>query len=492
MNPILQGFAALGLAALSGILLAFSLRPFDQGWVAWIALAPLLAAAPKQRPLHAIGLGLVAGITCGAVHRYIEVPFLLLAVLLAGVTLLAGRARQRWDGGAWAGYVAAAALSLEWLTTFAPIPLNLALTQYRAEPLLWITAYTGIWGVSALVWLVNAAFADAFLKRSFRSPVLAGSLGAVLLAALVGMLPARATETLRVAAVQDCVAAEVGHLAGNLAVDLPAADPHAMTRRAAEDGARLVVWSEMSLGTGFDPAEPAEMGDLARETGAHLVVGYLEPAFPKGRNLAALIDPAGKVVGSHQKIHLFLGERRSTQPGREARALETRLGRLGVEICFDSCFTGVTRSLALQGARLIALPNFDPPVTGGMLHYLHSAILPFRAAENGVAFVRSDSNGLSQIVAPDGRIVAEGPLFAPALLVADVPVGTGRGTFFSHTGDWLAYAALLAVLAAALTSPRRRRRSAGTGGNPARAGAVTHERLPTNGPEAAPEPSDLP
>ena len=66
-------------------------------------------------------------------------------------------------------------------------------------------------------------------------------------------------------------------------------------------------------------------------------------------------------------------------------------------------------------------------------------MLPFRAVENAVPFVRADSNGLSQIVDAQGRIVAQSPLYAPDVLVATVPLGPGKGTFFTRWGDWLAY-----------------------------------------------------
>lgn len=85
------------------------------------------------------------------------------------------------------------------------------------------------------------------------------------------------------------------------------------------------------------------------------------------------------------------------------------------------------------------MPNYDPPTPRGVLHRLHGAMLPFRAVENAVPFVRADSNGLSQIVDAQGRIVAQSPLYAPDVLVATVPLGPGKGTFFTRWGDWLAY-----------------------------------------------------
>jgi apolipoprotein N-acyltransferase len=188
------------------------------------------------------------------------------------------------------------------------------------------------------------------------------------------------------------------------------------------------------------------------------VVGYTQAASPRGYNCAALIDPAGGVRGVHRKIHLFLGERQTAQPGRAARAFPTGLGTLGMEICFDSCYPGVTRRLAAAGAQLVAMPNYDPPVPRGALHTLHAAVLPFRAAENRVAFVRADPNGCSQLIDPAGRIVAQSPLFAADALVGNLPLGPGTGTFYTRFGDWLAYLCLAAAAWMAVSHCRTRRR----------------------------------
>ncbi len=85
-----------------------------------------------------------------------------------------------------------------------------------------------------------------------------------------------------------------------------------------------------------------------------------------------------------------------------------------------------------------------------LLDRLHGAMLPFRAVENAVPFVRADSNGLSQIVDAEGRFIGQSPLFRPDVLVGDVALGDGRGTFFTRFGDWLAYVCLVVVAASIL------------------------------------------
>jgi apolipoprotein N-acyltransferase len=362
-----------------------------------------------------------------------------------------------WGGLRWALFMAAAGVAAEWLTTFSPLPINLAVTRYRDTAAIQVAAITGVWGVSFLLWLLNAGLADALLCRRARSPALLVAAGAQIVALLGGwaaLAAERPGETLRVAAIQDHTMAETAHVIRSASFDLEEPDREALTRRAREQGARLIVWSEQCLGTGFSAAGEAAADPtraLARELGVTLVVGCSEGAKPKPFNAAVLITPEGRVAGTHRKIHLFFGERQVSQGGREARAFDTPHGRLGLEICFDSCYTTVTRRLAADGARLIAMPNYDPPTPRGILHRLHAAVLPFRAVENRVGIVRADATGCSQVIAPNGRILGQSPLFAADALVRSVPLGDGRGTLFTRYGDWLAYLALL-VLAASLFS----------------------------------------
>jgi apolipoprotein N-acyltransferase len=128
---------------------------------------------------------------------------------------------------------------------------------------------------------------------------------------------------------------------------------------------------------------------------------------------------------------------------------------------FDNCYTDVTRRLVRDGARLIAVPNYDPPTPRGILHYLHAAMLPFRAVENRVPIVRADANGCSQIVDATGRVVGQSPLYAPDALVGDVALGDGAETLYTRVGDAFAYLCLLVVVLGALTAADVKRRTPG-------------------------------
>ncbi len=457
------------LALLSGLLFALSLPPFNWEWLGWGAFVPLLLAASGRRPLEAVGLGMLAGAACGVVSAgwyhdtarlfWAYIPFLWIAFLFGVVALASARVPKSWNPLARVLVIASVGVGGEWLTSFLPLPLNIALCQYRNRPLIQISAFTGIWGVSFLLWWVNAALLEVVQRRRF-APLGIGA-GAAVLTLGYGAFAlhhAPAGPTLRVATIQDLTREETGDMAP---VPPQVVDRTQMTKQAAASGAKLIVWSEESLGGEFTPADPKdETRQLAKSLKTALVVGYSDDTRPKPFNCAAYLAPDGSVLSPvHHKVHLYLAEQQTNQSGHSATVVQTPSGPIGLEICFDSCYTGTTRETVQQGARLIAMPNYDPPTPRGVLHRLHGAMLPFRAAENGVPFVRADSNGLSQIVDAHGRILAQSPLYRPDVLAADVPLCDGCGTFFTRWGDWLAYACLT-VDALGLAAILRRKQSA--------------------------------
>jgi len=467
-------FAPISLSVLTGVLFALALPPCDLEWLGWAAFAPLLfAAARTPRRLHAFGLGMLAAVAAGVTQvgwssdasglRYAYLPYLWIGLVLGAVAAAASAARRRWpeaaDAPKWVLSVAAAGVAAEWLMTFTPLPVGVALCQYRNVSLLQTASVAGIWGVSFLLYLVTAALADALLRRRVLKPVALPALAAVAVAFVCGraMWGWNASgDTVRVAAIQDFSGIDVKELDPSRMAQQSSPDRDELTRQAAARGARLIVQSEGSLGSGYRPNDATdETNRLARETKTYLVAGHSQTAAPKDWNCATLIDPEGAARATHHKIKLFLGERSAVQAGTHVTVADTDLGRVGLLICFDTCYPAVVRQAALQGAQILAVPNYDPPTPRATLHHLHAALVPFRAAENGVAIVRADPNGRSQIIDRWGRIAAEAPLYQATAVVTRVALRTDEATLYTRFGDWFAY--LSTGTAVLLLLPRRRR-----------------------------------
>lgn len=97
-----------------------------------------------------------------------------------------------------------------------------------------------------------------------------------------------------------------------------------------------------------------------------------------------------------------------------------------------------------QGAQLIGVPSND----WGSIADKHYTHVVFRAVENRVAMVKADGGFDSAIIDPYGRIIALAAYSqgGEATLLADVPLGNGKGTITTHLDDWVGWLALAGMI----------------------------------------------
>jgi apolipoprotein N-acyltransferase len=425
-------------AVASGALLAFALPPFDVPLLGFVALAPTMAAVFRASVVVALLCTLLTGIVAGAVMTAFlsgvgdgfGSPTLALAyfaVFGASICLPLMGARALSAGRVWATVLSASALGVptEWLMAQLDYPYTLALTLWRDAPLLWAAGWVGVWGLSFLVWATNAALALAVMERRLNASLkaLAGGLLALHLLGWLQHALIREGETLRVAVVQ---------WEGDYAP---------LIAQAKAQGAQLVVLPEACCLT--DDALR-----WAQQTQVWMIFGT-----SYGGNAAMLAAPDGTLSDPYYKMYPFGSESPSWQSGDPVRAFPSPFGTLGAVICYDTMFTAPCRRQALNGARLIAVPTFDPFVPGYLLHYLHAATTTLRAAEHRVPLARAEDRAASMIVDAWGRVRAYAPP-EQQLAIADVPLGSGRGTLASRVGD--GYVLLCLLLAAGIGYIQRR------------------------------------
>ncbi|MCP4904803.1 MAG: carbon-nitrogen hydrolase family protein [bacterium] len=206
-------------------------------------------------------------------------------------------------------------------------------------------------------------------------------------------------------------------------------------RDASHQGCDLVVFPELALnawgeceecsaegrpcGWHLEQAElipgPATeiVGSLARELDIHVIFGMEErDPYDAGTlyNSAVLIAPEG-VVGAYRKIHLGIPlETDRFTPGDRVPVFETRLGAIGISICYDFYNNPeLSRILALKGARILVNPtgSSDLPGKGPMITYTTLV----RAQENLVYVVSSNRVGEQGGARWAGNSVIGGPAF---------------------------------------------------------------------------------
>jgi len=114
-------------------------------------------------------------------------------------------------------------------------------------------------------------------------------------------------------------------------------------------------------------------------------------------NTALIYNRGGVIVGMYDKLHLQTHDYKYT-PGRHLDVYQSEFGPFGVMICADRRWPETSRTLTLQGARVIFNPTY------GMHGDLNLCMMRTRAYENGIYIVFTHP-GQSLITDPRGRVV---------------------------------------------------------------------------------------
>lgn len=209
-------------------------------------------------------------------------------------------------------------------------------------------------------------------------------------------------------------------------------------REAAGRGAQLVMTPENSTLVGEDRADTVAKAlpedshpgltsarTLARDLGIWFLIGSIHVRTGEERcaNRSYLIDPAGVVRATYDKMHMFdaqlasgevYRESAAFRPGDRAVLADTPWGKLGMTICYDMRFPHLYRSLAKAGATMFSVPSsFTVPT--GRAHW--HVLLRARAIENG-CFVFAPAQvgvhaggrrtyGHSVVISPWGEVLAD-------------------------------------------------------------------------------------
>lgn len=452
------------LAAVSGLLLAASFAPASAGGLAWVALTPLfLALLASPGPGFSFSLGAITGAVfyilsliwmANAVH-YLALAFW--AVFLLWTALHAALLRGIWElrdyrGRLTAGraffWVAAAGLTWTGIEYFRselwPLEcpwLALGYSQTFVPPLFQSLSVVGVYGLSAFIVSANAAWALALWRRSY-SPA-AFFLAALAASALWGndrlhSFPADAGRPVKVALVQ-AERADIDRLAA-----------YSLSPEAAD--ADLLVWPECSVFMP-EPQSPSYISLLSEKLApsrAEAVIGVCVAPDPargiERANFTLHLGRDKKPAGRYEKMHPVQFVEAGLPSNREPRPVDTPLGRLGPQICYDLAFEDGSRLMAREGAEILITPTLDPREWSILQHRQHSDMTAARAVETGLWAVRAASSGESQVIDSTGRLRARLKSPKRGVLTAVARLAPG-GTFYTRAGWLLAPLAFLFTLA---------------------------------------------
>ena len=145
-------------------------------------------------------------------------------------------------------------------------------------------------------------------------------------------------------------------------------------RKAAREGAELVVLQELHNGLYFCQTEDTSMfdlaetipgpstetfGALAKELGIVLVLSLFEKRAPGlYHNTAVVLEKDGTIAGKYRKMHIpddpAYYEKFYFTPGDLGfEPIDTSVGRLGVLVCWDQWYPEAARLMAMRGAEML-------------------------------------------------------------------------------------------------------------------------------------------
>jgi len=219
-----------------------------------------------------------------------------------------------------------------------------------------------------------------------------------------------------------------------------------LSRQAAADGAKLLVWPELALN--FDPrvTDKEWIPGLAKETGTYVQASwYFTDRKDDQHNVAGLWAPDGRLLGTYNKIHPVPVAGEWFSQSISYPVFDTPIGRIGMLICFDASFYYPSRYLAVGGAQILTSSNGnwkDAAVN-------RMATAQFRAVENNVGFVKEELVTGAAMIDPTGTVVAHtripaGKEFPATYLIADLPLGRGT-TLYDFIGDFFGQLCVLGL-----------------------------------------------
>ena len=223
----------------------------------------------------------------------------------------------------------------------------------------------------------------------------------------------------------------------------------------------LILWPESPAPFfATDLHVRSALANVARGTDSYIIAGTLgiehagDPTRqPDIYNSASVIAPNGAWTARYDKIHLvpfgeFVPFERlfsfasglTQQVGTFARGqsrMPLQLGetRVGTFICYEAIFPDEIRQFARNGAEVFVNVSNDGWYGEGGAPWQHLNQARMRAVENDRWLLRDTNTGITAVIDPYGRVVAEAPRNQRTQLQAAYSLVEST-TFYTRHGDW--------------------------------------------------------
>ena len=495
----------LALCALTGVLFPISFMVPYTGILAFVLLVPLLWAIEEKSAGSSFKLGLLAGLIAsfigtywlvgtlsrfGGFHSIVSFIFILILSTYGGLSFaIFSYISSKLGFFKRAGLLSVLLVASVWTSVESffpfifPYGISNALSDYIA--LIQIFDLFGIFGLSFIIVVVNISVLRVIKSFSGRSnfPTAEAALSLALVAAtlLYGQFRiaqvdheiARA-QKLRVGMVQ----ANFDFLEKSESLEEIVTERHKEMSMELQD-VELIIWPETAIQAWF--SEDSDYLLVRDETGVpaiegkYFIVGGMSytPKDPGAEilidedlikyNTAFLTDSDSRILGRYHKVELLIfGEylpfskyipsikKFSPASGDFTRGSELELfeikeknARIAPIICYEDIIPSFSRRFVDKGANLIVNITNDAWFGDTIAPYQHLIVSIPRAVENRKYLLRSTNTGISAIIDPVGRVVAQTDTFVQTNLVGEVGLMEGEKTLYTRLGDVFPIACLI-------------------------------------------------
>lgn len=501
----------IALAALTGLLIFLSFPKHGSGIFAWVALIPLFFALQEVPPRKGFKIGFGAGFVA---HIGILYWIAYVVVQYGYHPIYVGVAATLLLSSYLSVYTAFFAFGVVFfrdkrIPFFLSAPLvwslldyarsqiltgfpweHLAHSQYLYGKVIQITDITGTYGITFTIVLVNAVIYDLLSQRSRKSYLIAESVAASIILALIIIYG-----HIRIGGVDELLkkarGLDVTLVQGNIDQNLKW-NPHyqmqtidiyrSLSLQSAPAPGGLIVWPETATPFYFQQRSAVQAAVVETAVASRSALLFGSPSYEtNGSNIsymnsAFLLRPDGTQSGRYDKVHLVpYGEYvplRSLfpfinklvagvgdfMPGKGYYPLTIDDNRLGVLICYEGILPDAAREYKRKNAELLVNITNDAWFGRTSAPYQHLSMTVFRAIENRLYLVRAANTGISAIVDPTGKILASTGLFERTTLKGNVKMIDDK-TFYAAYGDLFVYLCATALVVLVILSMQRRKRA---------------------------------
>jgi apolipoprotein N-acyltransferase len=211
------------------------------------------------------------------------------------------------------------------------------------------------------------------------------------------------------------------------------------TRKAAEAGAKIIVWNEAALFLNQKQLIPliAEIKDISKAFNAYILIAFYEESnsleVKPINNKSILITKTGNIGWEYKKSHPTPAEIPLVNPDNSILPIiDTEYGKISTVICYDYDFPSLLKQANENKVNIMLVPAYD----WKEFAHMHSKMAQFETLQSGRSLIRANGNGINMVTDNNGKVIADLNTFnsKDRILYANLPLHA-ISTVYADTGN---------------------------------------------------------